>query len=424
MARYADLTDDLHMSSYPWKCQLWRKTKVQKVALFRFQEAYPVASYVLAVVELQRLWRGVLLRRRVLARYLHKSFKRRWRAREDELLEQYHGVPKPEDEKFLPCLKRLQARIRTCLLRREYVRWVAYDKHSIYYISACTIQRRWKKYKFQKSTIKKLTHFKQLYLSREDACAARIQDAWRGYVNRQIYSFYVDLIKFRERGDPQMMLKCINPKEANLFDSASGLHVRFRLGGATFPPQVYYKIFTHAPVSDICSFAPKDYIDAKHKEASAMMKHSKCTLPEIDKKKWYKRHDMNEWRAISDKILLDAEQIVEQPAYSIPKDVPWHHSNLKRKEDVQKKIKKRRRRWLKELYTQEQLALAPDEPSKRAVEQEANALFDQMDDRELEEEVGRLVQWTKDLDYQSYREDWLLVATTAGSDYQVVGGEA
>lgn len=78
-----------------------------------------------------------------------------------------------------------------------------------------------------------------------------------------------------------MPLQSINPREAALLDSAAGLHVRLRLGGVTFPPTIYYKIFTHKAVCDVgaCgrrgiaghprpsthsvalagSFSPKDY---------------------------------------------------------------------------------------------------------------------------------------------------------------------
>lgn len=49
----------------------------------------------------------------------------------------------------------------------------------------------------------------------------------------------------RERGDPRLMLRAINPREAALADAAAGIHVRFRLGGSVFPPLVFYKIFTH-----------------------------------------------------------------------------------------------------------------------------------------------------------------------------------
>jgi hypothetical protein len=49
--------------------------------------------------------------------------------------------------------------------------------------------------------------------------------------------------------DPRALLRAINPREAALLDAAAGAHVRFRLGGASFPPQVLYKIFTHRPVA-------------------------------------------------------------------------------------------------------------------------------------------------------------------------------
>jgi hypothetical protein len=34
----------------------------------------------------------------------------------------------------------------------------------------------------------------------------------------------------------------VNPREAQLADAAAGIHVRFRLGGTTFPPLVFYKV--------------------------------------------------------------------------------------------------------------------------------------------------------------------------------------
>jgi hypothetical protein len=60
----------------------------------------------------------------------------------------------------------------------------------------------------------------------------------------------------RERGDPRELLKSINPREAQLADAASGIHVRFRLGGTVFPPLVFYKIFTHIAVTGECRSLP------------------------------------------------------------------------------------------------------------------------------------------------------------------------
>ena len=45
--------------------------------------------------------------------------------------------------------------------------------------------------------------------------------------------------------------------------------MRFRLGGHRFPPEVYFKIFTHRPLCDVNSFAPRDYNLERKSEISA-----------------------------------------------------------------------------------------------------------------------------------------------------------
>ena len=49
----------------------------------------------------------------------------------------------------------------------------------------------------------------------------------------QVYHYYRDLINFKQRGDPMMMLRCINPNEARMLDAASGIHIKFRLAGVS-----------------------------------------------------------------------------------------------------------------------------------------------------------------------------------------------
>ncbi|KAG1662715.1 hypothetical protein FOA52_014581 [Chlamydomonas sp. UWO 241] len=102
----------------------------------------------------------------------------------------------------------------------------------------------------------------------EHAAALTIQDAWRSFRNRRIFNYYRDLIQFRERGDPRELLRSINPREAQLADAASGIHVRFRLGGSVFPPLVFYKIFTHITVTDIGAFCPRDYASESRDNAT------------------------------------------------------------------------------------------------------------------------------------------------------------
>lgn len=81
--------------------------------------------------------------------------------------------------------------------------------------------------------------------------------------NIQILSryYYVQVqVSFNlPRGNPAKLLKGINPNEAQLLETAVDCHVRFRLGGDTFPPNIYYKIFSKTNVCDINAFAPRDY---------------------------------------------------------------------------------------------------------------------------------------------------------------------
>lgn len=49
----------------------------------------------------------------------------------------------------------------------------------------------------------------------------------------QVYKYYRDLINFKTRGNPVLMLRCINPQEAKLLDAAAGVHIKFRLAGVS-----------------------------------------------------------------------------------------------------------------------------------------------------------------------------------------------
>ena len=142
-------------------------------------------------------------------------------------------------------------------------------------------------------------------MTREDAAAAKIQNVWKSYINAQIFQFYVDLIKFREQTDARLMLKCINPKEASLIDTASGIHVRFRLGGQTFPPTIYYKLFLHAPVCDLGALAPRDYTQQKSAAPRMLFNNTQPQDFPEDMDGWYRRIENNDWRPISEKDLRE-----------------------------------------------------------------------------------------------------------------------
>jgi hypothetical protein len=60
----------------------------------------------------------------------------------------------------------------------------------------------------------------------------------------------------------------------------AGTHVRFRLGGHRFPPEVYFKIFTHRPLCDVNSFAPRDYNFERKVDVNASRNSNACTAGE------------------------------------------------------------------------------------------------------------------------------------------------
>ena len=68
-----------------------------------------------------------------------------------------------------------------------------------------------------------------------------------------------------------------------LLDAAAGVRVRFRLGGARFPPTIYYKIFTCSALCDVGAFAPRDYCAARTEEAvyEALLRWARAQVPPL-----------------------------------------------------------------------------------------------------------------------------------------------
>jgi hypothetical protein len=118
---------------------------------------------------------------------------------------------------------------------------------------------------------------KPKFTNSRDEAAYMIQSMWWRHANKRVYRYFKDLIQFRLCGNPASLLRTINPREASLFDKATGIHVRFRLGGSSFPPTLYYKVFLLNPLCDVGSFAPRDYAYASKKQA-VVTKYQNNTL--------------------------------------------------------------------------------------------------------------------------------------------------
>jgi hypothetical protein len=129
--------------------------------------------------------------------------------------------------------------------------------------------------------------------------AKKIQRAWRSYVNKKIFEYIKKvLLNKLSTVNPWKMLKISNPTECTLVESSCNMHVRFRLGGDSFPPQIYYKIYTNGPVCDVNSFAPRNYAKIKKNYPTMSLEQYKKLSKEHPLDGWYKRVDNNGWRAV------------------------------------------------------------------------------------------------------------------------------
>lgn len=249
-----------------------------------------------------------------------------------------------------------------------------------------------------------------------------IQRAWRKHIDIQVFKYYRDLINFSSQGIPSRMLCCINPIEAKLLDEAAGIHVRFRLTGENFPPNVCYKIFTHRPIQDMCSNSPKDYTDPCSKKLEARFVNNKqTTIYGDDKNKigWYNRDENNGWRLVSNRHLISRK--ISGEIFSGNKKHSFHHSRLQRKQDLQIKRKRRKIEWMKKLYQSGMLNLKENDDEINELVDEAAVGLIKTYTKEGEDgiqdwEVDELLNWTNGLNFDNYHSSWKHTGTSAASN--------
>ncbi|XP_076146195.1 protein MFI isoform X2 [Alosa pseudoharengus] len=141
------------------------------------------------------------------------------------------------------------------------------------------------------------------YEIQRDKAIRVIQRSWKRHVDIQVFKYYRELINFHNQGHPHILLKHVNPREADILDPGAGVFIRFRLGGITFPPNIYYKIFTHRPVVDLCASSPKDYTHEAQRQLVPRQRHNHHPVVHDDRSSWYKRVENNGWRVLAGKII-------------------------------------------------------------------------------------------------------------------------
>ena len=330
---------------------------------------------------------------------------------------------------------RIQAWWRMVVIKREYT----LSRFSIYHIAAMQIQYMWRSFHRNR-------YIGMSDLSPQEKAVVKIQHLWRRYTNRRIYFYYRNLIKFRNAGDPALMLRCINPREAALFDQASGVHVRFRLGGSSFPPTILYKVFTHKPLCDVNAFAPRDYVkarqnrrsannhdpsdsstrnsrgrrrrkkrgDGSHRDGGQNMELNGIRVGKSiyeakyddeydqDDGSWYRRYDMNNWRPVTLGVLEDADMEPEKRKV-MEMQQRFHYSKVQRKQDRLKRQKRKRRNWMMKLYSK---GLVDDKRTEVPRDDEFG----------IQEDDDDLLNWSNNLDFDAYLDEWKQLGTSGPSN--------
>ncbi|KAJ1548196.1 putative protein CXorf58 [Cladochytrium tenue] len=81
-------------------------------------------------------------------------------------------------------------------------------------------------------------------IDRLHRAATTIARAWRSCLRRRVFRSLKHNLYRAERAMAAEILRRVSPREAEfLLDHVSQPRVRFRFGGTTFPPQMYYKVF-------------------------------------------------------------------------------------------------------------------------------------------------------------------------------------
>lgn len=389
--------------------------------------------FIAAAIEIQKVWRGY--RTRALLFSILQPISNRGSS---YLSSHYTSSPTFSDIRASLNPSRLSDRVRSSLSRELSKIEISYQRYTeealprmdhetlltFQEFCAFTIQSWWKDLMHRFDLYQHLAPTPELpksdiVLTRFEA-ACIIQRVWRKHIDLQVFKYYKDLINFRQQGDPRVMLKCTNPKECELLDQASGVHVRFRLGGVRFPPTIYYKIFSHINVTDVCSFAPRDY--TKEKELPPQLVHHKDMKgfgveQDVDTTDWYKRVENNGWRPVCDRVLKCSNQdpIAHE---SGQKKIDYKHCKIQRKKDVEVRKKNKKIEWMKKMYAVGMLQAndTEDEEVRELVDTAARGVFSTVQENGISTiedwEVDELIQWTQGLNFERYHEDWKDFGTT------------
>ncbi|XP_062376825.1 protein MFI [Sardina pilchardus] len=257
------------------------------------------------------------------------------------------------------------------------------------------------------------------YEIERDKAIRVIQRSWKKHVDTQVFKYFKELLNFHNQGQPHILLKHVNPREADILDPGAGVFIRFRLGGITFPPSIYYKIFTHRPIVDLCASSPKDYTHEAQRRPVPRQRHNHLPVVQDDRSSWYKRVENNGWRVLVGKISHFGDTITQDTS---AKKFEYKHTKLLRRQDVEKRKKLRKIEWFKKMYEDGVLrAWTGHQETALLVEKSTFGMMCAVEqlgvDHVAEWEVDELLEWTNALNFDEYINGWKTIGSSQSSEY-------
>ncbi|XP_072810146.1 protein MFI-like isoform X2 [Vicugna pacos] len=231
--------------------------------------------------------------------------------------------------------------------------------------------------------------------TQRDKAAIVIQKAWKSFLNVAVFQHLKSLINIRRQGEPRQIVRYINPKEVK------------------FPPEIYYKIFTHRHIEDLCANSPRDYTKLPAKYAS----HNKSDrLQEEGYSGCYRRVENNGWRPVSERFWTSTENVMVEDK----RESEFHFSKLKRRQDMEKKRKIRKIEWMKQMYYAGNLeAKSTNHDTLGLIHTATKGLIKAIEtggiDSVMEWEVDEVLNWTNTLNFDEYIANWKEIATSNSS---------
>mmetsp|Transcript_14414 Transcript_14414/g.39370 ORF Transcript_14414/g.39370 Transcript_14414/m.39370 type:complete len:567 (-) Transcript_14414:93-1793(-) len=240
------------------------------------------------------------------------------------------------------CAAIIQSMWKARRSRLQFLRTIVfYKKLVLYNVAAYEIQREWRQHhrRVEERRCREQHHLvwtSNFLMDHAHSASTKLQRTWRRTCDYRTYRSLREVIcGFQSSGDPCLLIRTLLPREALYLDPALQIHLRFRLGGSRFPPTIYYKVYTHAPVCDIGAFAPRNYA-AENAQKS------------INEDNWYLRVENNGWRPMVHRPHHQPDEVEKTSAKKVLRN--FHYSRLRRRQTIEKQRRRKTVEWMRKLY--------------------------------------------------------------------------